>query len=159
MRLLDRLPIHREPTVIGVQGDVLQVWSNQIIVWLSIADTLRPFPAVLDTGHSHNFAITRRQFERWCGVSLKQIGESKVRTETIPQYKADVRIHRNRPGRHELTGASFPLKMDQGISMVPDDSHVAQRLPLLGLRSILHNNLRLLIDGERRQVTLKTGWF
>ena len=34
------------------------------------------------------------------------------------------------------------------------------RLPLIGLRTIIVNKLRLAIDGDRRQVTLKTkGWF
>jgi hypothetical protein len=49
--------------------------------------------------------------------------------------------------------------MDQGISVVPNDSPIAPRLPLLGLKAIVHNNLKLVIDGKRREVTLKTpGW-
>jgi hypothetical protein len=35
----------------------------------------------------------------------------------------------------------------------------APRLPLIGLRAIVANKFRLIIDGKRREVTLKTaGW-
>jgi len=34
------------------------------------------------------------------------------------------------------------------------------RLPILGLRALVRSNLKLIIDGKRREVTLKTsGWF
>ena len=47
--------------------------------------------------------------------------------------------------------------MAQGISVIEERD--APRLPLIGLRTIVANKLRLLIDGDRRQVTLKTkGW-
>lgn len=157
MIILDRLPIHREPILISVQGEALQVWRNQVIVWLSINDPRRPFAAILDTGHSHSLALTRRQFDRWSGAKLKQIGESKVGLETIPQFAADVHIHKNHRGRHELTGVTVPLKMDQGVSIIPDDSKAAPRLPLLGMRTIVNNDLRLIIDGKRRTVTLESA--
>jgi len=49
--------------------------------------------------------------------------------------------------------------LDGGFAVVPDELPIAPRLPLLGIRVIIGNKLRLLIDGERRQVTLKTnGW-
>jgi hypothetical protein len=49
--------------------------------------------------------------------------------------------------------------MDGGIAVVPDELPIAPRLPLLGIQTILGNRLQLLIDGDRRQVTLKTkGW-
>jgi len=52
------------------------------------------------------------------------------------------------------------LKMDGGFAVVPDELPVAPRLPLLGNHIIITNKLRLMIDGESRQVTLKTiSWF
>jgi hypothetical protein len=160
MRILDRLPIYHEPTIITAQREVLQVWRNQIVVWVSVGNATRPFPAILDTGHSHNFAISRQQFAQWSGAELRQIGEATVDRQTVPQFAADVHIHRNLPRRHELRGDSYPLTMDQGISVMPDGYSAAPRLPLLGLRAILGNRLTLCIDGERHQVTLKTrGWF
>jgi hypothetical protein len=50
--------------------------------------------------------------------------------------------------------------MEGGFAVVPDELPIAPRLPLLGIQTIIANKLRLLIDGERRQVTLMTsGWF
>ncbi len=160
MRILDRLPIYQQPTIIAAQREAVQIWRNQIIVWVSINDVLRPFPAILDTGHSHNFAIARRHLRQWSGAEPRQIGEIKLDGETIPQFAADVCIHRNRRGRHELKGDSYPLAMDQGISVLPDDSAAAPRLPLLGIRTIMANKLTLVIDGKQKAVTLRTaGWF
>ena len=66
-------------------------------------------------------------------------------------------LHRNSPGQPTLRGDVFALEMPQGISLMPDD--FAPRLPLIGLRTLVSNKLRLKIDGERRHVTLKTkGW-
>jgi hypothetical protein len=156
MRILDRLPIYQEPTIIAVQREVAQVWRNQIVVWVSVNDATRPFPAILDTGHSHNFALTHRQLLQWSGAELRQIGEATVDRETVPQFAADVHIHCNLPGRHGLRGNTYLLAMDQGISVMPDGHIAAPRLPLLGLRAILSNRLSLRIDGKRRRVTLRT---
>src|SRR5690242_18709376 len=127
MKILDRLPIYRENSVISAQGDALQVWKNQIIIWLSIQDVLCPFPAILDTGHSHNLSLALRHLERWTGAELKQIGASKVRKFTVPHYSAGVFVHSNVPRTHGLRG-THPLIMDQGIAVIPDGSPVAPRL-------------------------------
>lgn len=157
MNILDRLPIPDRPHLIAVGEDVVQVHRNPIIIWISINDRLRPFPAILDMGHGHNLSIAERQIARWSGAELKRIGELEIDRVRVVQYAADVRIHRNVSGKAELTGDSFPLEMPQGISVLPDGQ--APRLPLIGLRSIIANQLRLLINEGRRQVTLKTGWF
>jgi hypothetical protein len=159
MKILDRLPVYQENAFISVREEAVEVFRNQIVVWLSIGDTLRPFPAILDTGHSHNLSMAQRHLERWAGVELRQIGTSKVRRITVPHFAAEVFIHRNVPKAHGLRG-SHPLVMDQGIAVIPDESPVAPRLPILGLKAIVHNDLKLVIDGKRREVTLKTaGWF
>jgi hypothetical protein len=44
--------------------------------------------------------------------------------------------------------------MPQGISVFDEED--APRLPLIGLRTIVANKLNLVIDGDRRRVTLKT---
>jgi hypothetical protein len=161
MKILDRLPLYEEPTLIDLRGEVLQVWANQIIVWVSIEEKVRPFPAILDTGHSHNFSIARGHLQRWTGLSLRQIGKTKVGTEILPQYSARLYIHRNRTGERRLAGGTYALEMHQGISVVPDDSRFAPRIPLIGLRTITCNNLNILINGRRGEVTLRTPewWF
>ena len=53
----------------------------------------------------------------------------------------------------------FALSVDEGITVVPDGTPGAPRLPLLGLRPISQGGLKLVIDGNRREVTLSTpGW-
>jgi hypothetical protein len=74
------------------------------------------------------------------------------------RYAAADRLHRNESGRESLRGGSFPLEMQQGFSVFEDEE--APRLPLIGSRTIVANKLILVIDGDRRQATLKTkGWF
>src|ERR1017187_5082257 len=98
MKILDRLPIYDEPTFIDAQGDVYQVWKNQAIIWVSFAETLRAFPAILDTGHSHNLPIARRHMEQWGRADVKQIGHARVAGHLVPRYASDLFVHRNLPG-------------------------------------------------------------
>lgn len=160
MRILDRLPLYDKPAIISVgRGEVTQVKRNQIIVWVSINDTFRSFPAILDTGYSHNFGIARRHLDRWSGADLRQTGEANVGGESVPQFQATLRIHRNQSGKRWLSGQTHPLTMDGGISVVGDDSPVATRLPVIGLRALIRNDLTLVLNGKGRHVTLKKGWF
>jgi hypothetical protein len=44
-------------------------------------------------------------------------------------------------------------------AVFPEDLPNPARLPILGLRALVNSELRLIIDGKRREVTLKTsGW-
>jgi hypothetical protein len=158
VRILDRLPYRETPSLQNFKEGTIEVRSYQIIVWVCLKKLL--FPAVLDTGHSHNFSILERHLKNWAGAEgLKQIGEIEVNQVRVPQYEADVWIHRNRRGTREPTNEAFRLTMDQGIAVVPEGLSYAPRLPLLGLKALTRNNLKLLIDGKRREVNLKTGWF
>ena len=159
MKILDRLPIYDAPALIDVRGDILQVWTNQAIIWVSFAETLMPFPAILDTGHSHNLSIARRHMEQWGQSDSKQIGHARIAGQLVPRYASDIFVHRNVPGKRQLSG-THRLTMDGGFAVVPDELPIAPRLPLLGIQMIRANKLRLLIDGKRWQVTLKTkSWF
>lgn len=152
MKILDRHPITERPAIVDVQGDRVDVFRNQIVVWVSIGDVRRRFPALLDTGHSHNFSITQRQLERWSGAELKKIGELEIDRERVSQFEAAVHIHRSVRG--DLKDDTYPLEMPQGISVFQEGSTAAPRLPLIGLRTLISNRLKLVIDGKRRQVTL-----
>ena len=160
MKILDRLPIYGEPALLDVRDEVFQVWQNQAIVWVSLAETLlAPFPAILDTGHSHNLSVARRHLQRWGPPDLKQIGLAKIAGHLVPRFASDLFMQRNLPGNRQVAG-THRLELDGGIAVVPDELPIAPRLPLLGIQVIIGNRLRLVIDGERRQVTLKTkGWW
>jgi hypothetical protein len=70
-------------------------------------------------------------------------------------------LFRNEPG--QLTASARPptrLALPEGIAVYPEDLPSPARLPILGLRALVTNKLKLIIDGKRRMVTLKTpGWF
>lgn len=119
------------------------------------------FPAILDTGHSHNFTISSRQLAEWAGVDqLEPIGRIEVNGRPMTQYGASLRLHRNKPGSRQPTPETFSLNVDEGITVMPDDSPGASRLPLLGIRPLSRSGLKLVIDGKRREVTLHSpGWF
>src|SRR5688572_1112584 len=120
MKILNRLPISDRPHVVSVGEDRMEVHRNQIIVWISIGDVLRPFPAVLDTGHGHNLSISERHLSNWSGATLKLIGDLLINNKEAKQYEASVQIHRNVPGKSELRGDTFPLEMPQGITVLPE---------------------------------------
>lgn len=78
MKLIDRLPFADRPHLVTVADEAVDVYRNQIIVWISIGDVLRPLPAILDTGHGHNLSIGEGQLKRWSGASLQRIGELEI---------------------------------------------------------------------------------
>jgi hypothetical protein len=108
------------------------------------------FPAVLDTGNNHNFAIRHEQLDRWTGLSLPKRGLVNVGGRTIPLYAANVWIHPD-------LGEPFRLRMEEGIVVYPPDMANPARLPILGLRGLVRNGLRLLIDGKTMDVTVATS--
>jgi hypothetical protein len=159
MKILDRLPYHDRPTALSFGPRTIDVRSYQIIVWLSLRHLT--FPAIPDTGHSHNLTISTRQLAEWAGVDkLEPIGEIEVNGRRVIQYRASLRLHRNQPRSRQPRPESVPLNVDQGITVVPDETAGAPRLPLLGIRSISRSGLKLIIDGQHREVTLRSpGWF
>jgi hypothetical protein len=145
--------------VLFVGSEAVTIKKYQIAAWASLSDESRPFPIVIDTGLNHNFSITESLLRRWANLSpddLHFLGTTKLKGERLNQYRADLRLHRNRPGSVELRNGHHLMTLDEGISIVPEGSI---RLPLLGMRAVVRNSLRLVIDGKRRHVTLTTGWF
>ena len=65
MKILDRLPIMTADTPIYIGNEMVRLRESQIIVWMSVSSMTQPalpgnavqFPVILDTGHSHHFAI------------------------------------------------------------------------------------------------------
>jgi hypothetical protein len=63
----------------------------------------------------------------------------------------------DRPHLVTVRGEAVDVYRNQIISVFEDED--APRLPLVGLRTIIANKLTLVIDGNHREVTLKTsGW-
>ena len=171
MIVLDRFPIpERETLITGPQGVVVAIKAYQIVVEVSLAvkgitalDPETPrVPAILDTGLNHNLAIREEQL-LWAKLpSVPRLGQVRIGAHTLPLLAANVWIHPNRPGMRSAHEKRRPLllELDGGIAVYPDGVPNSARLPVLGLRALVRNELRLTIDGKRREVMLNSpGWF
>jgi len=169
MKILDRLPVVDEPDRLEIHGQALKVRPFQIIVRVSlpeiaIRDARTPtIPALLDTGNNHNFSIQENQLIRWAGLhpqSLPLLGAMREGGRAPSRRFANLWIHRNRFGSRDLTGGEpLLLSLKEGIAIYPDDGTSYPRLPLLGLRSIINNYLKLVIDGKRKHVSLSSPFW
>jgi hypothetical protein len=150
-------PIPETAGRVATPDGTAQVMPYQIVVMVSIAanrvmelpsDAPR-FPAVVDTGNNHNFAIRQEQFARWTGLTLPKRGLVNVGGTTNPLHAGNVWIHPD-------SGDPFRLRMEEGIAVYPPDLTNPARLPILGLRGLVRNGLRIVIDGKDRDVTIST---
>jgi hypothetical protein len=162
--ILRQLPFQDVATVLDVVGEQVVIRPYQIAVRVGLSvDQVWPrngsiFPAILDTGHNHNFSISQRQLNQWAGLSpdqLPPLGNILVNKQEVPLRKAVLWIHRNKPKSAELLPRPFALELPQGIAVYPEGTP-APRLPLLGLRGLVLNHLQLTVDGSRRVVSLRT---
>ena len=166
------LPYFDKETNITVRGRVYPVFSYQIVLWVSISpkgldtlDTSTPrFPAVLDTGFTHNFLIQPDQLKSWAGLMpdhLKPLGQFRAHGELVPLHAANVWLHPNASGeRDQFSGAPpFRVELDLGIGICPSAMQRPPRLPLLGIRGLDRADLDVLFH-HRRRVTIRTArWF
>jgi hypothetical protein len=165
LKILDRLPISEcgwnVPTPDGEEA----VKPYQIIVFVSVtAKDLRELPqetpripAVLDTGHNHNFAIRRAQLERWVHLALPRTGQIEVGGSIVPLFAANLWIHPNREGTVEANGGfPFMLEIKEGVAVYPPIVVNPARLPILGLRALIRNGLKLTMDGATSELTLES---
>jgi hypothetical protein len=166
MKILDRLPIANEHRLIDVRGEPVKLRPYQIVIRVSILnvqewDPRAPnFPALLDTGNNLNFSIQTNHLTRWAGIHPKSLTPLSVvrEGERSPSlHSANIWIHRNESGTRDLRDAQpYLLPLPEGIAIYPTDGSNYPRLPLLGLRAILKNNLKLVIDGKRKHVSLRS---
>jgi hypothetical protein len=166
MKILDRLPIATQESLVLVRQESVRLKEAEIIVWVSLTlpeftewhPATPRFPAILDTGHTHNFAIQQQHLIRWTGIRpemLPQRGHIRHSGRRIELRTARVWLHHNEPGKMTAASRQHPLNLPRGIAVFPDDRDYP-RLPLLGLRAIIGNKLHLTIDGERGLVNLRT---
>jgi hypothetical protein len=135
-------------TVESPTGPVL-VRPYQIVVSVRLfaQNVLSPaFPAVLDTGHSHNFSISNAHLREWAQMTLKTSRVIRVNGLPVPVSDADLEID------------GIRLRLPEGISVFPKDHPGVTRLPLIGLRALVRNGLRVIVDGSSRQVSISRRW-
>ncbi len=168
MKILDCLPFSKDKSEVWTPDGLVEVKPYQIVVMVSLATrralALDPgaprIPAILDTGHNHTFIIRRDQLNRWTGLRAPERGRITIGGHRIPLMSANVWIHPNQPKTSKLPKRPpFRLELKEGIAVIPDNVPTPARLPILGLRALVKNELKLIIDGKQRTLTLKTpGW-
>jgi hypothetical protein len=108
----------------------------------------------------NNFSIREHQLKRWGGIhpeSLPYLGKLRETERTPSLRSASIWIHRNRAGSRELSDREpFLLHLPEGIAIYPSDGSNYPRLPLLGLRAIINNKLKLVIDGNWKHASLRS---
>ncbi len=170
MKILHRLPITEERTSLRFGGRYITVRSSQVLVWMSVhmAGVLEPepsipmFPALLDTGSNFGFSIQDRHLREWAGLDpalLELLGHVKINGQVVTRRQAKVWVYPNIPGRQEVAYGMPPfwVKIPKGVAIYPSDSVTpGPRLPLLGLPSLLNNDLDWWLDPERRHITVQT---
>lgn len=167
--LLDHMPFTEEAGEVVVRGERVPVRANQIIAWVSL--TLRrvmspdpravPFPVILDTGHTHSFAIQARHLVEWAGIdieALPRLGYVQDRDVRLPLRAANLWVHANERGMRDRLAdrPPHPVEAKYGIAVYPTGNF--PRLPILGLRAIAENGLVLKVDGPTRKATLRTAY-
>ena len=115
--ILRDLPYFDARSVVVVRNRQVPIKSQQIVVWVSLAEIeqseLVPgtprFPAILDTGFSHNFGIRREHLIQWAGLQpgyFRKIGDVRVNNVAVSLHDADVWVYRNQPGSAMRRGMS-----------------------------------------------------
>jgi hypothetical protein len=164
--ILRQLPFQQQADEVSFGLERIAAKPYQIILWVSVTKAsvvqLPPhaprFPAILDTGHSHNFSIHERHLAEWASVSAHQLskrGHTTIQHERVPLHDATVWIHPNEPGKRDEFADQPPYRFDflEGITLSPGSAH--PRLPLLGLRALVRNKLHFALNSERCAVNLQ----
>ncbi len=165
------MPFSAEPDEIIVRGERVRIRANQIILWVSLSlkhvlepnPAATPFPVILDTGHTHFFALNERHLTEWANLRLDALltrSAVRDRGQRIPLRLANVWVHPNQRGSRDQLAERPPhqLQVRKGIAVYPESDF--PRLPILGLRAIAENELVLKVNGRKREATLRTpSWW
>jgi hypothetical protein len=161
--LVDRCPFYDRETTAEVGGGKVLIRACQAVVWVSLSArgfVSERFPAVLDTGHSHNFSIREEQLKTWAGFTpeaMELLGSIRVNNRLVLLREAALLLHGNVPGsRDEIRGEPCLQETASGIVVHRSDDPLAARLPILGLRVLARNKLRLVVDGAAMTVSLES---
>lgn len=179
--ILNSLPFFTKPNdatgkrlcllVPGLAGEShLKVRPYQIVVWVGIspkdaASPLIMLPAILDTGHNQNFSV---RHECLSGITLDSQDFPRagwIRPaaggDVVPYFSADLWLYCNLRGeRDTFRGRPVRLAMKKGVIAYPPGRSDGPRVPLLGLRDLVDNNLTLRIDGRYNRVHIRQrSWY
>jgi hypothetical protein len=163
--VIRKLPFVDKDRELLLRGSSFSLRKDQIIVWLSVLQTgvqfdrtspVPSFPAILDTGHNHNFLIQKQHLELWANTSTEMLtpaGALYVNNKPVDLYDANLWLYRNIAGQVEPDESMEPIEMpiNGGIAI----SSEGPRLPLLGIRALRSARLHIAMDCERGFVSIR----
>src|SRR5207248_8816355 len=151
--ILRRLPFFAREDEVTVGSERVRIRPYQIIVWVSVSTKsllelppqARRLPALLDTGHNHNFSIRAQHLRRWAGIDPAGVplrGRIKEGVRRAELRSLNVWLHPNEKGQRDRF-ADRPVlcvELPAGDAVYPDEVGFPP-LPLLGLRALVRNKL------------------
>jgi hypothetical protein len=152
LELFDVIPFKGTPSQVQSSGTTVVLQANQVLLWVTFAppthsqkspphDALR-WPALLDSGHTHNFSIREEQ----AGLTEPQIyhlldekrpltvDDSHGGQVSVPRLLGNLWLHSSwrghrRPYRIHLGNSGIAFYRTSGVVSGP-------RLPLLGIGAL-----------------------
>ncbi len=131
------VPFSEAKSTVDSPGGSVLVRAYQIVIPIrvSFGQTLsQEFPAILDTGHNLNLSVSAEHL-KWIG-NPQTIGKATVNKKSVELKEGNIVI------------GGKTLNCPEGIAV-----HDV-RLPTLGLRALVRNGLKLVIDGKRKTATI-----
>jgi hypothetical protein len=169
--ILRRLPFFADATTLRIpDGPAINISHDQIVVWVSLGSSALPdvptgsqqFPALLDLGFNGSFLLREDHINQWLKLKLDEMSfpflrAVKIGGESVPTFEASVWLHANVPGfRDQLDSRpAFRLELAGGVIICPT-SMSRFHLPLLGVSALRKNRLRMLVNGEKRHISLRS---
>ena len=164
MRILSNLPFSTKHSHIESPTGIIEILPYQIVIWTTLLTphgVSTAFPAILDTGLNQSFALSETHLEEWAGLRAEQLktwGKVRVNGRPLPLKVADIGLYYNvRGASHRTEQSPYRLMASEGVIVYPKGP--SPRLPLLGLRALVQNKLRLSIDGTANAISLRSGWW
>ena len=167
--IVRRLPFYANTTTLRIpDGPAVEIFHDQIVVWASIARggeselpaSSQRFPALIDLGYNGFFLLREDHLSQWLRTQFEEekfpfLGSYQKYGEAIATFAGSVWLHPNVPGFRDQIGPDPPFRLDKGEIAVCSASATRFRLPLIGMGVLRKNNLRLLVNGEKKYITLR----
>lgn len=169
MAILRELPLRRVPEQIGLGDRVYRVRAFQPVAFVSVVvagvekhdERLPKFPALIDTGFNGEFAIREEQLREWAGIdprllTLMRSGEAS--RGKCHYLRANLWPYKNvRRSRALAQSRPILIEIDGGIQVFPVTNlptDVRPDMPLVGVKALCTNRLRLVVDGQAASCSL-----
>lgn len=169
--ILRRLPFYENATTLRIPGGpAISIRHDQLVLWVSISPVNRAawpgssqrFPALLDFGFNGSLLLREDHLDQWVKGQIDEknfplLGAVTVDGQNVPAFEADLWLYSNIPGFRDQIADTPPIRLELVGGMILCPASISRfHLPLLGVSALRKNRLRLLVNGEKRYISLRT---